>query len=322
MSASLSFANRALLEPDHNTISGVRSVLNDALLGKAEVVEHVLACLLARGHILIEDLPGLGKTTLAKALARALGGKFARVQCTPDLLPGDITGFRVFDQKTREFQFVPGPVFADILLADEINRTTPRTQSALLEAMAERQVTVDNVRHVLSETFLVIATQNPVEQHGTYPLPEAQLDRFAMKLRIGYPDRGHESAMLEAAVGDGLDAAENDVPALGDGQLRALQERVVRVAVGVMVRDYLISLAHASRNHRQVTLGLSPRGLLVWQRLAQAKAFLDGRDFVTPDDIQDAANPVLSVRLGIEPEASHHVISEIMGSVPVPAYKV
>jgi len=297
-------------------------MLNDALRGKAEVVEHVLACLLARGHILIEDLPGLGKTTLAKALARALGGKFARIQCTPDLLPGDITGFRVFDQKTREFQFVPGPVFADILLADEINRTTPRTQSALLEAMAERQVTVDNVRHVLSETFLVIATQNPVEQHGTYPLPEAQLDRFAMKLRIGYPDRGHESAMLAAAVGNGCDGAETDVPALDHGQLRALQDRVVRVAVGGVVRDYLISLAHASLNHRQVTLGLSPRGLLVWQRLAQAKAFLDGRDFVTPDDIQDAANPVLSVRLGIEPEASSHVINEIMGSVSVPAYKV
>ena len=185
----------------HGPIDGIRAALNRALRGKVEVVEHVLACLLARGHMLIEDLPGLGKTTLAKALAHALGGKFARIQCTPDLLPGDITGFRVFDQHTREFEFLPGPVFADVLLADEINRTTPRTQSALLEAMAERQVTVDNVRHVLSDTFFVIATQNPVEQHGTYPLPEAQLDRFAMKLRIGYPGPEHELAMLEAAVG-------------------------------------------------------------------------------------------------------------------------
>lgn len=322
MLPSVSVMGRASLESDQRTIAGVRSVLNDALRGKAEVVEHVIACLLARGHILIEDLPGLGKTTLAKALARALGGKFARVQCTPDLLPGDITGFRVFDQKTREFQFVPGPVFADILLADEINRTTPRTQSALLEAMAERQVTVDNVRHVLSETFLVIATQNPVEQHGTYPLPEAQLDRFAMKLRIGYPDRSDEAAMLEAAVGDCSDAAVSDAPALSHAQLRALQDRVARVAVSAGVRDYLISLAHSSRIHRQVTLGLSPRGLLVWQRLAQARAFLDGRDFITPDDIQDTANPVLSVRLGIEPEAASHVINEIMGSVDVPAYKL
>jgi MoxR-like ATPase len=165
-------------------VASIRSALNAALRGKEEVVEHVLACLLARGHLLIEDLPGLGKTTLAKALARAIGGRFARIQCTPDLLPGDITGFRVYDQMTREFEFLPGPVFADVLLADEINRATPRTQSALLEAMAERQVTVDTVRHALSDTFFVVATQNPVDQHGTYPLPEAQLDRFAMKLRI------------------------------------------------------------------------------------------------------------------------------------------
>ena len=209
-------------------IDGVRAALNGVLRGKAEVVEHVLACLLARGHLLVEDLPGLGKTTLAKALAQALGGKFARVQCTPDLLPGDITGFRVFDQHTREFEFLPGPVFADVLLADEINRTTPRTQSALLEAMAERQVTVDNVRHVLSDTFFVIATQNPVEQHGTYPLPEAQLDRFAMKLRIGYPGRDHELAMLEAAVGRGADGDRSVAPVMDPGQLRALQDRVAR----------------------------------------------------------------------------------------------
>ncbi len=229
-------------------IDGVRAALNRALRGKAEVVEHVLACLLARGHLLVEDLPGLGKTTLAKALAQALGGKFARVQCTPDLLPGDITGFRVFDQNTREFEFLPGPVFADVLLADEINRTTPRTQSALLEAMAERQVTVDNVRHVLSDTFFVIATQNPVEQHGTYPLPEAQLDRFAMKLRIGYPGRDHELAMLEAAVGP---RAEADRSGVHRSSVRAssvaLQDRVAQVAVGTAVREYLVALAHATR---------------------------------------------------------------------------
>jgi MoxR-like ATPase len=305
---------------DSGSVEGIRTALNDALKGKAEVVEHVLACLLARGHLLIEDLPGLGKTTLAKALAQALGGKFARVQCTPDLLPGDITGFRIFNQNTREFEFLPGPVFADVLLADEINRTTPRTQSALLEAMAERQVTVDNVRHVLSTTFFVIATQNPVEQHGTYPLPEAQLDRFAMKLRIGYPGRDHELSLLESAVGSNADEDQTGAPVIEPGSLRALQDRVGHVAVGTAVREYLVSLAHATRAHRQVGLGLSPRGLLIWQRLAQARAFLAGRNYVTPDDVLDVAEPVLSVRLGTDPDVAARVHAEITASVPVPVY--
>lgn len=299
-------------------IDTVRSALNSALKGKGEVVELVLACLLARGHLLIEDLPGLGKTTLAKALAEVIGGQFARVQCTPDLLPGDITGFRIYDQKAREFEFLPGPVFADVLLADEVNRATPRTQSALLEAMAERQVTVDGVRHVLSETFFVIATQNPVEQHGTYPLPEAQLDRFAMKLRIGYPGRDNERAMLDAAVASVTTSEVPDKLAIGPTVLRDLQHRVSQVTVGPAVRDYLVDLAHATRSHRQVTLGLSPRGLLTWQRLAQARAFLSGRDYSTPDDVQDMAGPVLEVRLGIEPAATSHVLAEILSSVPVP----
>jgi MoxR-like ATPase len=307
---------------DHRSapIERIRTALNLALRGKAEVVEHVLACLLARGHLLVEDLPGLGKTTLAKALAQALGGKFARVQCTPDLLPGDITGFRIFDQNTHEFEFLPGPVFADVLLADEINRTTPRTQSALLEAMAERQVTVDNVRHVLSDTFFVIATQNPVEQHGTYPLPEAQLDRFAMKLRIGYPQRDHELSMLEAAVGPVTNCVPIGASVMDAGELRSLQDQVAQVAVGAAVREYLVALAHATRTHRQVSLGLSPRGLLIWQRLAQARAFLFGRNYVTPDDVLDVAEPLLSVRLGIEPDATARVHAEITASVVVPVY--
>jgi MoxR-like ATPase len=267
--------------------------------------------------LLLEDLPGLGKTTLAKAVAAAVGGRFARVQCTPDLLPGDVTGFSVFNQKTREFEFLPGPVFADVLLADEINRTTPRTQSALLEAMAERQATVDNVRHPLSPTFFVIATQNPVEHHGTYPLPEAQLDRFAMKLSVGYPDRADELDLLASAVGD---VSDESAPAavLEPGELGELQRRVARIAVQPNVRAYLVDLGRATRAHSKVTLGLSPRGLLIWQRVAQAWAFLKGRPFVTPDDVQEVAPPVLGVRLGLAADAATNVIRQLLDTVPVP----
>jgi MoxR-like ATPase len=305
-------------------VDALRAALNAALRGKEEVIEHVLACLLARGHLLLEDLPGLGKTTLAKALAAAVGGRFARVQCTPDLLPGDVTGFSVFNQKTREFEFLPGPVFADVLLADEINRATPRTQSALLEAMAERQVTVDNVRHTLGATFLVIATQNPIEHHGTYPLPEAQLDRFAMKLTVGYPARQDELTMLAAAVGrlDGDAAAGGAV--LGPGALAGLQARVARVGVSAPVREYLVQLGAATRAgadiRADIRLGLSPRGLLTWQRVAQACAFLQGRDFVTPDDVQDVAVPVLGVRLGVEADGAAPAVGRLLAAVPVPAY--
>ncbi len=304
--------------PKDNLVKGIRNALNGSLLGKTEVVELVIACLLSRGHLLLEDLPGLGKTTLAKALAGAVGGQFARVQCTPDLLPGDITGFSVFNQKTREFDFQPGPVFSEVLLADEINRTTPRTQSALLEAMAERQVTVDNVRHRLAETFFVIATQNPVEHHGTYPLPEAQLDRFNMKLTIGYPGRDQELNMLEEAVGL-LDRDRTSAdPVLQKGQLMELQQQVAEVSVSVHVREYLVSLAEVTRQNKQVELGLSPRGLLTLQRVSQARAFLAGRNFVTPDDVQDIAHPVLNVRLGLTTEEAKRVIDDILQTVKVP----
>ncbi len=299
-------------------LNELRNALNRALRGKENVVEYVLACLLARGHLLIEDLPGLGKTTLAKSLAYAIGGTFARVQCTPDLLPGDITGFSVFNQKTREFEFLPGPVFAGILLADEINRSTPRTQSALLEAMAERQVTVDNVQRKLSESFFVIATQNPVEHHGTYPLPEAQLDRFTMKLNIGYPAKHDEMLMLEAAVGAVERNGAPRLPILEERQLEQLQDQVVAIAVEKPVCQYLVDLAQATRQHSLVTLGLSPRGLLTWQRVAQAWAFLKQRDYVTPDDVQEVAEPVLAVRLGLESDSTTDVIQQVMSSVAVP----
>jgi MoxR-like ATPase len=301
------------------SMDAVRRRLEGVLKGKQHVVQNVLVCLLARGHILLEDRPGLGKTTLAKALAESLGGRFARVQCTPDLLPSDITGFNIFNQKTREFEFRRGPVFSDILLADEINRATPRTQSALLEAMAERQVTVDAERFALTDEFFVIATQNPHEQHGTYPLPEAQLDRFAMKLEIGYPLREDERDMLRAAVATpGTIRSGPQEPVLDPGELSRMQDAVAAISVAAHVQDYLVRLAEVSRSHRDITLGISPRGLLTWQRTAQASAFLAGRGFVTPDDVQRVAGPVLSVRLGIERPDEAAVIAALVRSVEAP----
>ncbi len=303
-------------------VEAVRDRLNNVLKGKQDVVQHVLVCLLARGHLLLEDRPGLGKTTLAKALADAVGGQFARIQCTPDLLPSDITGFNIFNQKDREFEFRRGPVFSDILLADEINRATPRTQSALLEAMAERQVTVDAERFMLADSFFVIATQNPHEQHGTYPLPEAQLDRFAMKLEIGYPHRDDERAMLAAAVTDATGArhAAAAGPILAAGQLAAMQAAVAAIPVTGPVQDYLVTLAASTRTHRDIPLGVSPRGLLTWQRTAQAWAYLAGRQFVTPDDIQRVAVPVLSVRLGGDRGDTNRFIRELLQGVEAPTW--
>ena len=302
-------------------VEAVRDRLNNVLKGKQDVVQHVLVCLLARGHLLLEDRPGLGKTTLAKALADAVGGQFARIQCTPDLLPSDITGFNIFNQKDREFEFRRGPVFSDILLADEINRATPRTQSALLEAMAERQVTVDAERFTLADSFFVIATQNPHEQHGTYPLPEAQLDRFAMKLEIGYPHRDDERAMLAAAVTDATGARHDAAgPILAAGQLAAMQAAVAAIPVTGPVQDYLVTLAASTRTHRDIPLGVSPRGLLTWQRTAQAWAYLAGRQFVTPDDVQRVAVPVLSVRLGGDRGDTNRLIRELLQGVEAPTW--
>ena len=307
-------------QTDRELIGGLRDALNEALRGKGEVVELVLAALLARGHLLIEDLPGLGKTTLAKALAVAIGGKFARVQCTPDLLPGDISGFNVFNQQTRRLEFMPGPVFADVLLADEINRATPRTQSALLEAMAERQVTIDNVTYPLPEQFFVIATQNPIEVHGTFPLPEALLDRFAMKLRIGFPDRDHVIEILSLSVGRPSGAGPDVPEVMTQEDLKVLQQRTSETAVGRPVREYLARLGEAIREHPRVMLGTSPRGLLVWLRLAQGWARLQERDFVTPDDIHAVALPAFEVRVTCDGSEPAQIVSEILDSVPVPVY--
>lgn len=312
---------RAFLPSDSTDLADIERVrrrLNAVLRGKSQVVQYVLTCLLARGHLLLEDRPGLGKTTLAKALAEAIGGRFARVQCTPDLMPGDVTGFSIFNQKTQEFEFRPGPVFSDILLTDEINRATPRTQSSLLEAMAERQVTVDNLRYPLSPEFFVIATQNPHEQHGTYPLPEAQLDRFAMKLSVGYPDEADERQMLADAIASPDFRHTPLEPVFQSGQLARLQDSVARVAVVSSIQHYLVQLATATRHHSEIPQGLSPRGLLTWQRMAQAWALLDSRSFVTPNDIQDVALPVLLVRLGIDRDSPQSVIEKLLASIPAP----
>ena len=301
------------LSADSNLASGlqkieqIRTRLEDALKGKPEVIQQVLVCVLARGHLLLEDRPGLGKTTLAKALAESVGGRFSRLQCTPDLLPSDITGFNIFNADTKQFEFRSGPVFSEVLLADEINRATPRTQSALLEAMAERQVTVDGKQHQLSNDFFVIATQNPHEQHGTYPLPEAQLDRFTMKLSVGYPAADYEAAMLAASVKTKSESTNSNSSAiLTAGELDHIQDTVTQIRVGNNVQP-------------DIDVGLSPRGLLLWQRAAQATACLAGRSFVTPDDAQQVAFPVLAVRLDVEAADSSSLISQLLESVDVPA---
>ncbi len=298
-------------------LGALRKRLNEALVGKAEVIEMVVACILAKGHLLFDDLPGLGKTTLSKALANSMGAKFARVQCTPDLLPSDISGFNLYNQKTQEFEFHQGPVFSELLLADEINRATPRTQSALLEAMAERQVTIDNRTMPLANTFLVIATQNPIESHGAYPLPEAQLDRFAIKLSIGYPARQDEIEMLAQNIGLGKKNAEES-PVLCLEELQQMQSQVQQIEVKENVRGYLVDLATATRNHSEVAVGLSPRGLIMWQRMAQSWAYLQGRGFVIPDDIQAVAKPVLGLRISGKQQTADRVVEEVINAVEVP----
>jgi MoxR-like ATPase len=272
------------------------------IVGKREVIELMMVALLCEGHVLIEDVPGVGKTMLARSVAASLGGQFKRLQCTPDLLPNDVTGVSVFNQKTSEFEFRPGPVFVNILLADEINRATPRTQSALLESMGEYQITVDGVTRPLPRPFLVLATQNPVEYEGTFPLPEAQLDRFLMRIRMGYPSAEEEEQILLnlrrrhpiESVGQVVDGA----------LLPALQPLVWDVAVDETVRAYIVRLVRATRAHYDLALGASPRGSLGLFRAAQALAAVRGRDYVLPDDVKLLAPYVLGHRLIVRPESA------------------
>lgn len=293
-----------------------------AIRGKRDTVEAALCALLANGHLLIEDIPGVGKTTLAKAIARSLGCEFKRIQFTPDLLPADVTGTSVFNQKEAEFEFRPGPVFANIVLADEINRATPKTQSALLECMEERQVTVDGRTYGLPSPFFVIATQNNIEMQGTYALPEAQLDRFIARIHIGYPSRGDElSIMREQTHGHPLDRID---PVMSAAEVVGLQRLVQDVRVDPSIEEYIVDIVTATRKKPSLQLGASPRGSLALMRLSQARALLNERSYVLPDDVKALAVSALAHRLIVKPAdrmrgwTPEDCVREILQEVPVP----
>lgn len=284
-------------------IKSLQKNLEKVILGKSEKLELVLTCLLTGGHLLLEDIPGVGKTVLSRALASSLGGEFKRIQFTPDLLPADITGTMMFNPSTSTFTFHPGPIFTNIVLGDEINRASPRTQSALLECMSERQVTVDGKTHKLERPFMVIATQNPVEYHGTYPLPEAQLDRFMMRLEIGYPDNDTELGILFAQ--QEIHPLKKLKPVVDINELIKAQEAVRNVAVSQKVGQYIVALANATRSHGDIALGMSPRGALMLFRACQALAWIRNRDHVIPDDVKALAVSVVAHRLTLSPKAKH-----------------
>jgi MoxR-like ATPase len=296
--------------------------IEQVIVGKRETVELVAISLLCQGHLLIEDVPGVGKTMLARSLARSLGCVFSRIQFTPDMLPSDVTGVSIYNQVSREFEFRPGPILAQIVLADEINRATPKTQAALLEAMEERQVTVDGVTHILPKPFMVLATQNPIEYEGTFPLPEAQLDRFLLRVRLGYPAENDEIQVLDRQqFRHPIETLEKVVTA---DEVTQAQEAVKKVHVSAGVKQYIVEITRRTRDYPEVYLGASPRGSLTLYRAGQARAALYGRDFVLPDDIKALAEVSLGHRVILGPAARlrdlspAEVVEEILGSVPVP----
>jgi len=305
-------------------LSEIEAVLGQAIRGKADVLRLSLACLLARGHLLIEDVPGVGKTTLAHALARSVRSAFHRLQFTSDMLPSDVVGVTIYNAHSQEFEFKQGPVFTNFLLADEINRATPKTQSALLEAMNEMQVTIDGRSWPLAQPFMVIATQNPVEHHGTYPLPESQLDRFLMRIRIGYPDRVAEREILRQP-GGGVQADVRSV--ISGEELTGLQAAVEQVAVDESLVDYMLAVVERTRAHESLSMGVSPRGAQALYRASQALAAVEGRDYVTPDDVKRLVLPVFAHRVVVNTrlaiaqrsaEVAEKILGEILTLVDVP----
>jgi MoxR-like ATPase len=315
-------ANESVTNDIRNFAEAVINNVEKVIVGKRPAIELVLIALLCEGHVLIEDAPGTGKTMLARAVAITTGLEFKRLQCTPDLLPNDVTGVSIFNQKTREFEFRPGPVFSNLLLADEINRATPRTQSALLEAMGEGQVTVDGVTYPLARPFLLLATQNPIEFEGTFPLPEAQMDRFLLKISLGYPDQTSEDTMMRLQqLSHPIDSLKRAVDGVS---LQELQRQVRQVNVVESVRHYILSLVNSTREHPALSLGASPRGSLALYHTAQALAALHGRDYVIPDDVKHMAVACLAHRMMMNPEnalsgeTAEELVDELLKKVEVP----
>ena len=308
----------------YSKLQELEATLGTAIRGKAEVLRLSIVSLLAKGHLLIEDVPGVGKTTLAHALARSVNCKFHRLQFTSDMLPSDVLGVTVYNAQTEGFEFKPGPIFTNFLLADEINRATPKTQSALLEAMNDSQITIDGHSHVLSEPFLVIATQNPVEHHGTYPLPESQLDRFLMRLRMGYPDSASEREILRSS---GRPSDDGILPVLNGEEVRALQALVQKVRIDESLVDYMLAIVEKTRTNESLALGVSPRGAQALYRATQALAVLEGRDYAIPDDVKRLVVPVFAHRVLVDARRSlaqrsvnvaERILQEILTLVDVP----
>jgi len=304
-----------------NTISQLRENISRVIIGKEDSIQLLVVSLLAGGHVLLEDVPGLGKTVLARSLAKSIAGRFKRVQCTPDLLPSDITGVSIYNEKNREFEFKPGPVFANVLLVDEINRTTPRTQSSLLEAMAEGQVSADGKTYRLPAPYMVIATQNPIENHGTYPLPEAQLDRFLMKLSMGYPSLEDEVSIMQSQqTKQPLDSLK---AIIDTKDISKLQMMVRDIHIEKSVVNYIAQIVQATRQHKSLSFGASPRGSLALMRTAQAMALVNGQSFVDPQTIKSIAKPVLAHRIAVKPQhissqSAESIVDEILKEIQVP----